>query len=75
MTGFLLYGVFSLCFQLFCKPPWHQPQMLTMCSVGAILTTASYLLISRKYSLFAFTMWFGGIPLYAVLFLLAWIFS
>ncbi len=48
--------------------------MLIMCSVGAVLTAASYLLISRKYSLFAFTMWLDGIPFYFVLFLLAWMF-
>lgn len=72
IIGFILWGIAGFVVQEVVPPPSHRPQVLTIWAIGAVLTAIAYLLISRKYSLFAVTMWLGGLPFYSVMLLLAW---
>lgn len=51
--------------------PSHQRDMEAACVLGFLLTVVAYVLIGRKYSLFGFTMFIGGLPFYLVVYALA----
>ena len=72
MIGFALWGIAGLLVQEVVPPPSHRPQVLTIWAIGATLSAITYLLVARRYSLFAITMWIGALPFYLLLLFLAW---
>ena len=72
VVGFILYAIVGVLVQAVKKPPSHRPEMLAICLLGLMLTAVAYTLIGRKYSLFGFTLWFGGVFFYSLMFFLAW---
>jgi len=71
-VGFALYFVGGIIVEAICGLPSHRPQMLASSSIGAVSTLIMHIMIGRKYSLLAFTMCLGSIPLYLLMFFLAW---
>lgn len=74
-VGFVLFIMIGILLDSISKPPYHRPHMLAVLLIGLVLTSIFYYWVQRKYSLLAFTMWFGGIAFYGLMFLLAWLFT
>lgn len=72
VIAFVLWGISGFIVQEVVPPPSHRPQVFLIWAIGAVLTATVYLLVSRRYSLFAVTMWLGGVPFYLLMLLLVW---
>ena len=71
IISFVLWGAAGIAVQTVIPPPSHEPQVLAIWVIGAVLTVATYLLVGRRYSLFAITMWVGGLPFLLFMLMLA----